>query len=258
MWKIKIRDTLLFILLSLVLGAAAGAVVWGVLKIMAAGIWLMWDVLPAAAGAGNGAAHTVYCFAVCGAGGVIIGLFQKKFGIWPETLETVMGKLKKNGTYPYDRMPNAYHGLTVLCMLIIPVQRKIAQNTSMPYLTYLSAASALSGILKRGCIVFPEMNQRKSPMAPKLQKKPQKNLPNNIVTGTVIMIVQNGSSSAAQVMLPLRSVFTIVPNAVNVLAKSPGMSMNDASCMALLASRAAGILFFFLLMLFSICCSYAL
>jgi Chloride channel protein EriC len=105
MWKIKIRDTLLFILLSLVLGAAAGAVVWGVLKIMAAGIWLMWDVLPAAAGAGNGTAHTVYCFAVCGAGGVIIGLFQKKFGIWPETLETVMGKLKKNGTYPYDRMP---------------------------------------------------------------------------------------------------------------------------------------------------------
>ncbi|MCI2062201.1 MAG: chloride channel protein [Eubacteriaceae bacterium] len=105
MLKIKTRDTFLFVLLSAALGAAAGAIVWGVLKIMAVGIGFIWDVLPAAAGAENGAAHTAYCFAVCGAGGVIIGLFQKKYGIWPETLETVMGTLKRTGTYPYDRLP---------------------------------------------------------------------------------------------------------------------------------------------------------
>lgn len=37
-------------------------------------------------------------------GGVIIGLWQKKFGIFPESLEEVMAKVKKDKGYNYDKV----------------------------------------------------------------------------------------------------------------------------------------------------------
>lgn len=95
----KIKNVILFVLYALILGAGAGAVVWLVLKAMSMGISLIWDTLPEMTGH-----STIYTVAVCLIGGLLIGLFQKKYGLLPDTLEEVMKRLKRDGTYPYDRL----------------------------------------------------------------------------------------------------------------------------------------------------------
>lgn len=87
-------------ILAVVLGAAAGFLVWGFLWIMNAGINLVWHVIPEYTGH-----ETIYTFAVCLLGGLLIGLWQRKYGIYPEELEMVIHKLRNNGTYAYDKIP---------------------------------------------------------------------------------------------------------------------------------------------------------
>ncbi|MCQ4636006.1 chloride channel protein [Anaerovorax odorimutans] len=108
MGKITKRSLGVFALFSLCLGACAGAVVWALLRIMNLGIHLVWDVIPESFG------HpVVYNFIACLLGGLIIGLWQTKFGILPDTLEGVMADLKQKGTYPYNRL----HILAVSALL---------------------------------------------------------------------------------------------------------------------------------------------
>lgn len=94
------KNMVLYVLLAAALGAAAGALVWVLLYIMNIGIDLVWHTIPAYVGN-----EVVYTFAVCLLGGLLIGLWQKKFGIYPEELEVVMYKLKTTGTYPYRKIP---------------------------------------------------------------------------------------------------------------------------------------------------------
>lgn len=94
------KNLFLYVLLATALGAAAGALVWTLLRIMNLGIELVWHTIPAYVG--NEALYTV---GVCLLGGLLIGLWQKKFGIYPEELETVMYRLKTTGTYPYSKIP---------------------------------------------------------------------------------------------------------------------------------------------------------
>ncbi|MEA4922633.1 MAG: chloride channel protein [Eubacteriaceae bacterium] len=106
--KNKIKNTALFVIFAFILGAAAGAIVWVVLKIISVGIDFIWTWIPERTGH-----ETLYTIGVCLVGGLIIGLYQKKFGILPETLETVMARLKKEGTYDYSRL----HILTIAAIL---------------------------------------------------------------------------------------------------------------------------------------------
>ncbi|MGI6736884.1 MAG: chloride channel protein [Anaerovoracaceae bacterium] len=86
-------------LYALVFGAAAGAIVWAFLRVLGLGIDFIWATLPQWFDGG-----AVYTAAVCIGGGAVIGLFQRRFGIWPDTMEEVMGKLKRDGTYPWRRL----------------------------------------------------------------------------------------------------------------------------------------------------------
>ena len=88
-------------ILATVLGAISSAVIWVVLKIMTLGMDLLWTILPAKLGAEH---NLAYMMAVTITGGVIIGLWQKKFGLLPEELPQVMGRVKKEGSYPYDNL----------------------------------------------------------------------------------------------------------------------------------------------------------
>ena len=92
---------LIFGAMSAVMGAAAGAFVWLLLKLMNGGIELVWTHLPEMLGAER---SVIYNLAVCLTGGLLIGLWQRKFGMLPEDLETVMERVKKEGGYPYDRL----------------------------------------------------------------------------------------------------------------------------------------------------------
>lgn len=94
------KNLFLYVLLSAVLGALAGALVWLLLRIMNLGIDLVWHTIPEYVGN-----NVVYTIGVCLLGGLLIGLWQKKFGIYPQELEEVMHELRSTGTYPYSKVP---------------------------------------------------------------------------------------------------------------------------------------------------------
>ena len=94
------KNLFLYVLLATLLGAAAGALVWALLRIMNLGIDLVWHTIPHYIGN-----EVVYTVGVCLLGGLLIGLWQKKFGIYPEELEEVMYELRTTGTYPYSKIP---------------------------------------------------------------------------------------------------------------------------------------------------------
>lgn len=84
----------------LIIGGVVGAIIWTFLKAMAIGITFIWETLPQQAGV----PILLYTVLVCTLGGFLIGLFRKKFGNYPEDLDTVMAKVKTEKTYSYDNM----------------------------------------------------------------------------------------------------------------------------------------------------------
>ena len=97
----KTGKIILISLLSAVLGGSSGAVLWAVLKIMDLGMELLWTVIPERAGLEH---SLVYMLAVTLAGGLIMGLWQRRYGLLPEEMPQVMARVKSEGGYPYDRL----------------------------------------------------------------------------------------------------------------------------------------------------------
>lgn len=97
----KTGKIFIFGIFSMILGAFCGAVVWVVLQVMSIGMELLWETLPQALGQEH---SLVYNLAVCLIGGLLIGLWQKKYGVLPDDMHQVMGRVKKEGGYPYDRL----------------------------------------------------------------------------------------------------------------------------------------------------------
>ncbi len=93
----KFGNRALFVVSVLLTGAIAGAFVWFLLFIMNLGISFLWDVLPSFFG-------PFFPLFACAIGGIIIGLFAKKFGPYPEDLNEVMAKVKRDGRYEYDKL----------------------------------------------------------------------------------------------------------------------------------------------------------
>ena len=81
----------------IVTGAIAGAFVWLLLFVMNLGITFIWNKLPAHFG-------PLFPIVACLVGGLVIGLFAKRFGSYPEDLNEVMAKVKRDGRYDYDKL----------------------------------------------------------------------------------------------------------------------------------------------------------
>ncbi|MEG0379617.1 MAG: chloride channel protein, partial [Eubacterium sp.] len=81
------------------LGAVIGAVVWLLLWVMDFGITALWEWIPEAI-----STPFWYPLAVCGIGGVLVGVLQHKWGPCPEELSEVMGEIKKGNRIPYDKL----------------------------------------------------------------------------------------------------------------------------------------------------------
>lgn len=47
----------------------------------------------------------VYTLVVCTIGGLLIGLFRKRAGDYPEEMMVVLGKVKKEKFYDYKKIP---------------------------------------------------------------------------------------------------------------------------------------------------------
>lgn len=96
--KTKFKNSLLFLLFSFVIGACAGLFIWIFFRIMNFCIHMLWHVIP------DFISIPFYTIILCTIGGLIIGLFRKRFGNYPEELNIVMKKVKEEGKYPYHNL----------------------------------------------------------------------------------------------------------------------------------------------------------
>ena len=94
----KVKNNILFLLYTVILGAIVGAIIWGFLRLMNLGIGLLWETVPSLID------FPLYTLCVCTVGGVLIGLWKKKFGDYPEELNAVLGQVKQTGRYPYHNV----------------------------------------------------------------------------------------------------------------------------------------------------------
>ncbi len=98
----KRHEKLLIVAFALITGFVIGALVWLYLKASNVGITLIWDII---------AVHfptAVYTIIVCLIGGLIIGLFHRKFGDqYPENMGTSVRKALNERSYPYRDLPIA-------------------------------------------------------------------------------------------------------------------------------------------------------
>lgn len=92
------RNLVQMLLLTVLLGAFAGLVIWSFLKLVALCTGLVWETIPTLAG---GRTITIL---LCALGGLAAGILRKIFGDYPESLDTVMGKIKKDHHYAYHPM----------------------------------------------------------------------------------------------------------------------------------------------------------
>lgn len=99
--KSKIVKFLLLSLLSLVLGFVCGAIVWVILKLINISTDFMWDFLPGVVNI----SPLIYNLLVCCIGAVLIALLARKIGDLPHLTEEVTEIIKKDGGYPYDKLP---------------------------------------------------------------------------------------------------------------------------------------------------------
>ncbi len=98
MIKTKLKNSILFLLFAFIIGACAGLFIWIFLRFMNFCIDLLWNVIP------NCISIPFYTLILCTLGGLIIGFFRKKFGDYPEELNVVMKKVKKDGRYSYHNL----------------------------------------------------------------------------------------------------------------------------------------------------------
>lgn len=87
------------LLFCAVIGAVSGILFWVFLFLIRKGVWVFWDLLP-----NRVLPVSWYPVLVCTVGALLIGLFRKWFGDYPEDMMTVLGTLKKTGTYPYRKI----------------------------------------------------------------------------------------------------------------------------------------------------------
>jgi len=85
--------------LSLLLGIASGVIVYIFLRVLGLGTELLWDTIPEII------SFKFYPLIICTIGGLIVGIFRKKFGDYPEEMMVVLGKVRKDKWYDYKKLP---------------------------------------------------------------------------------------------------------------------------------------------------------
>ena len=105
--KEKLIKRGVYLLFCALLGGAIAAVVWVFLRVMGLGIDLLWHTIPEKLN------FPLYTILLCLLGGLILGLYKNRVGNYPDELDEVIGKVKNEGFYPYDKVP-----AMLLCALL--------------------------------------------------------------------------------------------------------------------------------------------
>lgn len=96
--KERFENTLKLVCLTALLGGFSGVVIWCFLKASAVCTVFIWDELPLGTG------RSYLPFIICVLGGLLVGIFHRTFGDYPEELSVVMGKIRKEKHYDYRPM----------------------------------------------------------------------------------------------------------------------------------------------------------
>lgn len=94
----RAKNGILAGLYALILGAIVSLIVWGFLRLVRLATGLLWDTIP------EQFKIPGYTLIICLLGGLLVGLWRKKTGDYPESMQTVLTKVKKDGKYPYDKL----------------------------------------------------------------------------------------------------------------------------------------------------------
>ena len=103
------KNAILLFTYTSLLGGVVGAIIWAFLKVMNIGIDFIWNYVP------DHFDIPFYTIIVCTIGALLIGLWRRKFGDYPEELRVVLGKVKKTGGYQYNNL------LIILCSALFPL-----------------------------------------------------------------------------------------------------------------------------------------
>lgn len=103
------KNTLKLLLLTALLGAFAGVVIWCFLKAVAVCTGLVWEKLPAATG------QKWLLIPLCALAGLVLGLLHRGFGDYPEELTVVLERIKREKHVAYHPM------LVMLACAFIPL-----------------------------------------------------------------------------------------------------------------------------------------
>ena len=74
-------------------------IVWLYLKVANVGITVIWEMVPVYIDS------KYYTVLMCLGGGVLIGLFHRVYGPYPERMADSVKRVKDTGTYPYRKLP---------------------------------------------------------------------------------------------------------------------------------------------------------
>ena len=96
--NLKQKNSLLFVFFAFIMGSCSGLFIWIFFQIMNFCIHLLWHTIP------SYVSIPFNTIILCTLGGLLIGLFRKKFGDYPEELDTVIKKVKEDGKYPYHNI----------------------------------------------------------------------------------------------------------------------------------------------------------
>ena len=107
----KVINYLLKAVLAILFGVLAGLIISLFIRIMGIGMEFLWEKLPSKINI------PIYPLIVCGIGALIIGLFRKFFGDYPEELMVILGKIKKDKNYEFKKLPIIFVGalMPVVC-----------------------------------------------------------------------------------------------------------------------------------------------
>ncbi len=94
----KVKNAVVLIIYTCLLGSIVGAIIWAFLRLMNIGINFIWKYIP------GHFSIPLYTIILCTVGALLIGLWRRKFGDYPEELRVVLGKVKKTGGYQYNNI----------------------------------------------------------------------------------------------------------------------------------------------------------
>lgn len=96
--NVTTKNEMKFGLFCAALGGFIGLIIWSFLKVMGVGIELLWETIPTML------TIPYYTIIVCTLGGLLIGVYRKRYGDLPEEMDTVLGKVKSEHRYEYKNM----------------------------------------------------------------------------------------------------------------------------------------------------------